>query len=182
MADSAACRIIVLASTPDRAQRFVQRVKTLSADPSGAGDAGSARTPWTIANRYYTAAVHFEARALGAFAAHDAAGVPALVYVWDRGEPYRTHVPALAARLRAHAPEVALAVRFGAGAADDEDDVDAFVAEHGFEFVDGERAGADADPSAVPGLPRVVDALSTIMWPSLVQPAGARDDDALSTL
>ena len=64
---------------------------------------------------------------------------------------------------------------------------DSFLADHGFEYIDGERTrrrpemasaseendedngGADADADDdVQGLSRVVDALSTIMWPTMV--------------
>ena len=65
---------------------------------------------------------------------------------------------------------------------------DSFLADHGFEYIDGERtrrpemASASASPSGengedndndddddVQGLSRVVDALSTIMWPTMVR-------------
>jgi hypothetical protein len=63
---------------------------------------------------------------------------------------------------------------------------DSFLADHGFEYIDGERTRhptetadrdderqdtdtGDGDEDPVPGLPRVVDALSTIMWPSMVR-------------
>jgi hypothetical protein len=58
-------------------------------DPSAAtsaGDAGSTSVPWTIANKYYTADVHFETRQLREFASYHAGGVPAVIYVWHRGE------------------------------------------------------------------------------------------------
>lgn len=62
---------------------------------------------------------------------------------------------------------------------------DSFLADHGFEYIDGERTrhlteadrddehpdtdSGEGDEDSVPGLPRVVDALSTIMWPSMVR-------------
>lgn len=42
--------------------------------------------PWTIANKYYTADVHFEAREFEHFRVHHAVGVPAIIYVWGPGE------------------------------------------------------------------------------------------------
>lgn len=84
------------------------------------------------------------------------------------------------------------------GGDEGEDGLDEFISSHGFEYVDGERGRriptgdvssfSDEDSAGactcdlprglgthhymstgVPGLPRVIDALSTIMWPSLVQ-------------
>ncbi|KAH9933210.1 uncharacterized protein BXZ73DRAFT_77369 [Epithele typhae] len=161
-----------------------------SPDPLAAGSSTS--IPWTIANRYYTAEVHFETHDVDRFRALHAVGVPAVIYVWGASEPYREHIPAIANKIRAYDPEVALAVRFGVGDAadpppgtnEDEDGLDEFMSEHGFEFVEGERAWrrptqdedrhSDDEDSGIPGLPRVIDALSTIMWPSLVQSAATR--------
>lgn len=174
--------------------------------------APSVSIPWTISNKYYTADVHFELRTLEGFAGYLASEVPAIVYVWNHGETYRTAVPELAKRLEHYHPEVSLAVRFSPGDRLSETDVDAlhregdehgddqildeFISSHRFEYIDGDRGrrqptqdgssysddedgGASRvvdvlilahDPmTGVPGLPRVVDALSTIMWPTLVQ-------------
>ena len=56
---------------------------------------------------------------------------------------------------------------------------DSFLADHGFEYIDGERTRRpdmtsiseedNADDDDVQGLSRVVDALSTIMWPTMVR-------------
>ena len=56
---------------------------------------------------------------------------------------------------------------------------DSFLADHGFEYIDGERTRRsemvsaseenDEDDDDVQGLSRVVDALSTIMWPTMVR-------------
>ena len=58
---------------------------------------------------------------------------------------------------------------------------DSFLADHGFEYIDGERTrrldmastsdenDKDNDDDDVQGLSRVVDALSTIMWPTMVR-------------
>lgn len=169
--------------------------------------------PWTITNKYYTADVHFELRPLDGFAGYLASEVPAVVYVWNHGETYKTAVPELAQKLEHYDPEVSLAVRFNPAASSsvattalpaddgehgDEQALDEFISSHGFEYIDGDRGsrrptqdgssfsdeedGGELqcperrtlahDPAAgVPGLPRVVDALSTIMWPSLVQSA-----------
>ena len=68
---------------------------------------------------------------------------------------------------------------------------DSFLADHGFEYIDGERThhpeipsvsvseendpgsgvgvDVDDDDDDIQGLPRVIDALSTIMWPTMVR-------------
>ena len=62
---------------------------------------------------------------------------------------------------------------------------DSFLADNGFEYIDGERtrhpemrsasasvtveSGGGGDDDDVQGLPRVIDALSTIMWPTMVR-------------
>ena len=51
-----------------------------------AADSASSSIPWTIANKYYTADVHFETRELAGFAGYHASEVPAVIYVWRRGE------------------------------------------------------------------------------------------------
>ena len=55
-----------------------------SADPLAAGSSTS--IPWTIANKYYAADVHFETRPLDGVAGHHARDVPAVIYVWHAGE------------------------------------------------------------------------------------------------
>ncbi|KAI0693969.1 hypothetical protein BC835DRAFT_1306507 [Cytidiella melzeri] len=139
--------------------------------------------PWTISNKYYTADVHFELRQLQGFAGYLASDVPAVVYIWCHGDQYKTEVPELARKLCQYDPEVSLAVRFASDdlslPGDSEDILDDFISSHGFEYINGERgkrqptedgsSSTDDDAAGVPGLPRVIDALSTIMWPSMVQ-------------
>ncbi|KAH8104811.1 hypothetical protein BXZ70DRAFT_922522 [Cristinia sonorae] len=158
---------------------------------------GSERIPWTIVNRYYTADVHFETRVLKDFRGIHVEGVPAVLYVFNGTEDYRDKIQDLAKTIEPYGDsvEVSLAVRFsksistdGTVAApstvDDEEGLDELLSTHNFEYVDGDRGGRvtageggsfdDEEESAIPGLPRVIDALSTIMWPSLVQSDATR--------
>jgi len=85
-------------------------------------------------------------------------------------------------------PEVSLAVRVAPSSSaeqddkDDEEDeeeaeIDEFLSSNGFEFIDAseetppggesEEEGSGPFSEGIPGLPRVLDALSTIMWPSM---------------
>lgn len=81
-------------------------------------------------------------------------------------------------------PEVALAIALGNEPPhpnDPPEGPDSFLADHGFEYIDGERTrrlasalvseenNDDDDDEDVQGLSRVVDALSTIMWPTMVR-------------
>ena len=65
-----------------------QDPQSLQDPPSSlsSSDAGSDSIPWTIVNRYYTAEVHFETRTLVDFRTHHASEVPAVIYVWNKGE------------------------------------------------------------------------------------------------
>ncbi|KIM89113.1 hypothetical protein PILCRDRAFT_2400 [Piloderma croceum F 1598] len=189
-ADSAACRILVVSSSLQQVFHFVDRIKTevptATDSPSEIGEPDKT-IPWTITNKYYTANVHFEAREVRTWSSFLAEGVPAVIFLWAHGEPYKDHAQYLSKELENHDPEVSLAVRVqGSSPAplseEDEEDVDEFFSSLGFEFVDacsntpvGHDDGADALSDGVPGLPRVIDALSTIMWPSMVQFQGTRD-------
>jgi len=133
---------------------------------------------WTISNKYYTADVHFEVHDVRAWSSVLADGVPAVIFLWVHGEPYKDHAQYLSRELESHDAEVSLAVRVqdsSATPADDED-MDEFFSSLGFEFIDARPSelgdGHDnGEPltDGVSGFPRIIDALSTIMWPSMVQ-------------
>ena len=140
----------VPSSTPD--EDSLSKLHTQLTD-----SAPAVSIPWIISNKYYTADVHFELRPLDGFAGYLASQVPAVVYVWNYGETYRTAVPELAKKLEHYDPEVSLAVRFkpvasssaevdGSVAAHEEEDeygdeqvLDEFISSHGFEYIDGDR-------------------------------------------
>ncbi|KAI0726452.1 hypothetical protein C8Q72DRAFT_954049 [Fomitopsis betulina] len=197
MAESADCRILVISPSIEQAQRFIQRVQELSGSISPATSSSSENiVPWTIVNKYYTADVHLHMRTFNEFRISHADGAPAVVYVWEHGQPYRDHVEDIASRLRDHDPEVSLAVRLSRSPSTtqtEDDGIDDFLSCHGFEFVEGDResqsthaadSGSEDADTGIPGLPRVLDALSTIMWPSLVQSesTGARKSRARELL
>ncbi|KDQ62489.1 hypothetical protein JAAARDRAFT_189809 [Jaapia argillacea MUCL 33604] len=182
MVHARACRILTISSSIEHARLFIQRIKELSEDESDLPDEGL--IPWTISNKYYTADVHFETIELHKWSSHNAQDVPAVIFLWAHGEPFRDHVPYIARELAHHEPEVSLAVKFGSSQVTEqtqEEGVDEFLADHGFEYVDGSQSISQGpvsnelidDRHAVPGLPRVIDALSTIMWPSMVQSQGS---------
>lgn len=60
-------------------------------------------------------------------------------------QSYKEHIPTLVKKLQHCDPEVSLAVRFtsiaAAAARDDEEGLDEFMSEHGFEYVNGDRSG-----------------------------------------
>ncbi|KAI0786892.1 hypothetical protein C8Q75DRAFT_250040 [Abortiporus biennis] len=213
MAHASGNRILVISPTPEQAHQFIHRVKSLSSTPRPNEPStslehtprGHHSVPWTISNRYYTADVHFETRVLKEVGSHHASGVPAVIYVWKKGDTYKEHIQHLNERLSDHDPEVSLAVRITFNAVgvqqtvttmttttpiakvvEEEDGLDEFMSSHGFEYIDGDKAGRiptgdgggvddDNSSSDIPGLPRVIDALSTIMWPSLIQSDATRN-------
>ncbi|KAI0036514.1 hypothetical protein K488DRAFT_67534 [Vararia minispora EC-137] len=188
-------RIVVLAPRADQARDLVARIKSLAGPaPSSSSIAHDDLVHWTISNKYYSAAVHFRLITLAECTASALAGVPALILVSPRGEPYAQHVLNIAHHVQAAEPEVVLAVATGTApphADDPPEGPDAFFAEHGFEFVDAERGllsstgdrddddDDDAD-DGIAGLERVIDALSTIMWPSMTRSAAMQRAPTLS--
>ncbi|KIK57277.1 hypothetical protein GYMLUDRAFT_247230 [Collybiopsis luxurians FD-317 M1] len=144
--------------------------------------------PWTISNKYYSAQVHFLARTVKGLAPFYLKGVPAVIFVWKKGHAYKHNIERICRDrdLNGSEPEVSLAIRFESK--EDEDDkgrpeeeeeefedsaeIDEFLSSRGFEFIDiptesGKEEEEDALADAIPSLPRVLDALSTIMWPSM---------------
>ncbi|KAG6890597.1 hypothetical protein C0995_006573 [Termitomyces sp. Mi166 len=102
-------------------------------------------------------------------------------------QSYKHHIERIAQDLSGYEPEVCLAVRLASSRptspmSDEEEEhndieIDGFLSSHGFEFIDAERnAGRNGEgrnlesnawSSEIPGIERVLDALGTIMWPSM---------------
>lgn len=171
MADCS-CRILTLSYSKDDTLQFLQRL--VQSDLSTATD-NSSIIPWTIANKYYTADVHFEFHHLPDWTPnnHELESVPAVVYTWTVGEPYRENVQMISQRLSHHDFEVSLAIRLPSttvGGEDTEDDeIDPFLGSLGFEFIDVQDLAKSSVHHDHSGISRAIDALSTIMWPSMVQ-------------
>ncbi|KAJ7095795.1 hypothetical protein B0H15DRAFT_827126 [Mycena belliarum] len=172
------------ASTSALVSESPEQVPPAQPNPSGLGE--STRIPWTISNKYYSADVYFAAHTVSGLSPHLVQNVPAVMFAWAKGEAWKHHVERLAGDMRGCEPEVALAVRLASvGVAEpdsdddeDEDDaaIDEFLSENGFEFIDASEEAHAVDETeedsgafsqGIPGLPRVLDALSTIMWPSM---------------
>lgn len=171
MADSS-CRILTLSSSKHDTLEFLQRL--VRSDLSITTDNPSI-IPWTIANKYYTADVHFEFHYLPDWTPnnHELESVPALVYAWTVGEPYRENVQMISQRLSHHDFEVSLAIRLPSTTAVDDDteddEIDSFLGSLRFEFIDVKDLAKSSARHDHGGVSRAVDALSTIMWPSMVQ-------------
>ncbi|KAG2364414.1 hypothetical protein BDR07DRAFT_1401652 [Suillus spraguei] len=171
MADCS-CRILTLSSSKDDTLKFLQRL--VQSDLSITTDNPST-IPWTIANKYYTADVHFEFHYLPDWIPnnHELESVPAVVYTWTVGEPYRENVQMISQRLSHHDFEVSLAIRLPSATAGDDDteddEIDSFIGSLGFEFIDVKDLAKSSVHHDHSGVFRAIDALSTIMWPSMVQ-------------
>ncbi|KAJ7134712.1 hypothetical protein C8R44DRAFT_771222 [Mycena epipterygia] len=209
--DSSTCRILTVSSSLKRAVDLVDRIRNLGKPeqatptpeastsalaspeltpvphPSGLGQ--YTRIPWTLSNKYYSADVHFSAHTITGLSPHVVQNVPAVIFVWSKGEAYKHHVERLAGDMSGYEPEVSLAVRVSPSASVKEEDseeeeeqeeqaeIDEFLSSNGFEFIDAYSEETSSSPEAeedsgpfsqgIPGLPRVLDALSTIMWPSM---------------
>ncbi|KAL1727168.1 hypothetical protein EV714DRAFT_217876 [Schizophyllum commune] len=196
---TAVCRILTVSTSRRQATALVNLVKCLDeASSSDATASEEEQIPWTISNKYYSADVHFAPHAIHGLSPHRVQNVPAVIFAWSHGEAYKHHIQRLANDLDGYEPEVCLAVRLDPSEhikdedrADEEDlreeenAIDEFLASHGFEFVDASaRSTPRAEESTethtesmshgIPRLPRVVDALSTIMWPSMQSQARPR--------
>ncbi|EJD50457.1 hypothetical protein AURDEDRAFT_121593 [Auricularia subglabra TFB-10046 SS5] len=173
MSSQPSCTILVTSSSITLARSLVARIVQHATGAPSAHDGDPDNVAWTIDNKYYTAPVHFNVHTTNTLDAAEP-GPPALVYVFAKGKPFRDEFAKLQPALAEHDFEVTLAAAVRAdgasGAHADEDDADAFFREHGFEFVDADatHGAADADPEdGAVGVPRIVDALSTILWPSM---------------
>ncbi|KAJ3810016.1 hypothetical protein F5876DRAFT_42685 [Lentinula aff. lateritia] len=190
---STSCRILTLCSSLDRAVSFVQRLKLMQHDEQSTKDSFDEKAmPWTISNKYYSAQVHFLARTVKGLAPFHLKNVPAVIFIWEKGHAYKHHIQRICRDrdLNGSELEVSLAVRIHSHqdderssiTAEDEEEeefegsgeIDEFLSSRGFEFIDV-PASVDEDRledegdlvEAIPSLPRVLDALSTIMWPSM---------------
>ncbi|KAG1751201.1 hypothetical protein EDB19DRAFT_1904062 [Suillus lakei] len=173
MADCS-CRILSLSSSKDDTLRFLQSTFVDASDLSIATD-NSSIIPWTIANKYYTADVHFEFHQLPDWRPnnHELESVPAVVYTWTAGVPYRENVQMISQCLSNHDFEVSLAIRLpsttAGGEGTEDDEIDSFLGSLGFEFIDVQDLAKSSAYHDHGGVSRAIDALSTIMWPSMIQ-------------
>ncbi|KAF9242505.1 hypothetical protein BU15DRAFT_60244 [Melanogaster broomeanus] len=143
----------------------------------GVVDEHASPVPWTIVNKYYTADVQFVIHQLSTWVSNeDELQAPAILFIWTDGEPYREQLHTLSQQLLPHDFEVALAIRLprtdpsSPVDIEDDQDIDGYLSSKGFEFVDVPDSTTTSpvwDRSGIPGVPRIIDALSTIMWPSM---------------
>ena len=68
--------------TPKATEPSEENIPTNAQAPSS----GLVKIPWTITNRYYSALVHFAVHALHGLSAHQIQNVPAVIFVWAKGE------------------------------------------------------------------------------------------------
>ncbi|KAI6041387.1 hypothetical protein EDC04DRAFT_1278484 [Pisolithus marmoratus] len=173
------CSILALAAEKTQVFNFL---RVILKDNSSIDD-GATSIPWTLTNKYYTAAIRFVVGELSAWAPveDELERIPAVLFIWSSGQPYRQLAKDLSRQLSHHEFEVALAIRLPPSveraASDPEDlqDVDAYLSSLGFEFVDAADP-VGSDRQGVPGVPRIMDALGTVMWPSMVRKASQHDN------
>ncbi|QRW20131.1 hypothetical protein RhiXN_09106 [Rhizoctonia solani] len=144
---------------------------------------------WTIKNKYYTAPVHLYLHQVSKPPAKplwppeaDDERVPALIFVFRKDEPYRELFLSMKEAYLAHDAEVALAVSLptvstgGAQPSDSFDSIEEFFSDQNFEYVDTDdspdaKGYSDHLQHDVRGVPRILEALNMIMWPSMVRTA-----------
>jgi hypothetical protein len=142
------CAILAIASSTRTVRALLQGLVSEL-------DEHASVVPWTIVNRYYTADVRFLVHTLSSWASiqHEPLA-PALLFVWNRGEPYRDQIRNLSQHASQHEFEVALAIRLSPTSpaeVEDDQDIDAYVSSKGFEFVDvPDIAASSPDRSGEP--------------------------------
>ncbi|KAG9019264.1 hypothetical protein FRB90_004533 [Tulasnella sp. 427] len=198
-------RILVVASELSTALGLIDKiVSTSPATPNNKYEAiedldneGSI-VEWNISNKYYDAKVHFLAKTPSLPPAKplwppetDQDKVPAIIYVFSDGELYQERFLSLKSAFDEHEAEITIAARLPCPDGNDdqdetltEEEISNFFSDHKFEFVDIPANSADGpspvDPHDTNGLSRVVNALSTVMWPTLIRkprtaPPGRQD-------
>ncbi|KAF9468494.1 hypothetical protein BDZ94DRAFT_1208571 [Collybia nuda] len=159
-----------------------------SASSSFLGSSYPTKIPWKISNKYYNADVHFAMLTVHGLDTQHFLGVPAVIFVWAEGQSYQDDITRISQEMTDFEPEVCLAIkvspistsvdspsRDGDDDVEDNSDVDSFLSSHGFEYIDATKEaskssgseGGRIHPEGISRLPRVLDALGTIMWPSM---------------
>ncbi|KAH7337061.1 hypothetical protein B0J17DRAFT_769258 [Rhizoctonia solani] len=185
---SPSCRILLVSETHDQNQELVSRLGSFTSNPLTPNPSDEAYIEWTIKNKYYTAPVHLYLHQVSKPPAKplwppetDEERVPALIFVFRKGEHYREVFLSMKEAYLAHDAEVALAASLPASpgatsSTDSFDSMEEFFSDHSFEYVDVEDSPEAATHSDhlqydVRGLPRITEALNMIMWPSMVRTA-----------
>ncbi|QRW06466.1 hypothetical protein RhiLY_05465 [Ceratobasidium sp. AG-Ba] len=182
---SPACRILVVSNDITHTKELVSRIQSLANTPLTPRSDNESYVEWIIKNKYYTAPVHLRlhqaskppAKPLWPPETEDER-VPALIFVFRKGEAYQDTFLSMREGYLAHDPEVAIAVGLPSSsdvsAPGSIEKAEEFFLDHNFEYVDADdEMGAvsskeETYPDAV-GLSRILEALNMIMWPSMVR-------------
>ncbi|CUA68835.1 hypothetical protein RSOLAG22IIIB_03701 [Rhizoctonia solani] len=186
---SPSCRILLVSKTNDQNQELVSLLGPFTSNPLTPNPTDGAYIEWTIKNKYYTAPVHLYLHQVSKPPAKplwppeaDNERVPALIFVFQKNQPYRDVFLSMKEAYLAHDTEVALAVSLPTSSGDINpstdsfDSIEEFFSDHGFEYIDAEDSPEAAEYSDhlqydVRGIPRILEALNMIMWPSMVRTA-----------
>ncbi|KAG9084127.1 hypothetical protein FS749_005456 [Ceratobasidium sp. UAMH 11750] len=181
---SPACRILLVSGDLAHGKELVSRIQPLISTPLTPHSDDESYVDWTITNKYYSAPVHLYLHQASKPPAKplwppetDGERVPALVFIFKKGEPYRDTFLSMREAYLAHDPEVALAVALppssnSTATLGSVDSVEEFFSNHNFEYIDAEDQSHTEEEQPqydVSGLPRILEALNTIMWPSMVR-------------
>ncbi|KIJ54709.1 hypothetical protein M422DRAFT_774963 [Sphaerobolus stellatus SS14] len=197
---SPSCRILTVSSSPTQAKLIVQRIiaaqpipEQTTLPPTQPGSSSSVEYfPWMISNKYYSAPVHFFITQIAELTNGHTTEVPACLYVFDPAKTFKDEFTSLTNHFEGSDFEVSIAVSVPSTTqpptTEEHEALEAFFGEFGFEYVNGDTTldttqGHDLDDlEGIPGINRIVDALSTILWPSMVQKSGSRRAKARSVV
>ncbi|KAG9052153.1 hypothetical protein FS842_010408 [Serendipita sp. 407] len=160
MFENPATRILVVPSNASLGNRLIERITGNQITQA------EEKTEWKISNKYYTANVHLHRAPWRDVIQALTPGIPAVVVLWEKGEDYEYILGRYTTEWEILNAEVMLAVAVGQKTIDMEA-VEDFCSEVGFELVDLGEEIPDASIENI-GLNRIMEALQTIMWPTLV--------------
>lgn len=181
------CSILVVSSNVENSEELANRLITLSSSKNATlpSNSENEHIPWTISNNYYTALVHFVLKGSREILSSSANGVPAFIFVFDpvASEDYQVVFRRLLSFLENSDFEVSLAVSVAKSDSDEpteeqQEIYDSFFSSLGFEYVNGHTLDNrsplrhDKGFDGIPGLGRIIDSLSTVLWPSMIRKTG----------
>ncbi|GJJ15576.1 hypothetical protein Clacol_009854 [Clathrus columnatus] len=177
------CSILVVSSDVKQSQELLDRFSGESA-PAASQASATDYIPWTISNKYYTAPVYFLLKEVQEVNSDIVIDVPAFIFVFNPSDNYQDIFTCLSRSMRDSDFEVSLAVSVPRTEINDPEPTEehqevyeSYFTSLGFEYINGHPSNNSClsterdldDLDAVPGLRRIIDALSTILWPSMVR-------------
>ncbi|KAF8502538.1 hypothetical protein JB92DRAFT_2833577 [Gautieria morchelliformis] len=176
MSSQPSCRILTVSSTAADAKQLANKVVAASYANGTKGQSpvlldDNNDLQWTISNKYYTASVHFLFAGTTEIRAQDAADVPACIFVFNPTKAFKDEFIAMMERVEDSDFEVSIAVSVPPPPLRSEETLKDFS---GNMVLNMSMTALAVIQHMSTRIRRIIDALSTILWPSMVQKSGKR--------